>query len=146
MYANIVQEKLNDDEMSRVSLFVLDAIFNALDVVYLAYKDIANSHPDMSIFSSRKLVERIPSENAGAGRLACHAVAGVSVARSHFLKMVPRWRQVVTPAGPTWVSNALRPLLPHAHVVTVEQLEYGPEVPDVASLDQLYYYDLCRNV
>lgn len=137
-------DAVHEGEISGTSSAVWDAILNAFDIVYLAYKDLTDFEPDLSVHPSRKLVIEIPADNAGAGGLACHAVAGISVGRSLFLSMLRRWTRVVSSSHPSWLPSVPPSSGTYADA-TIEQLVYGANVPPAASIDQVYYYELCRN-
>lgn len=134
-----------ESELSNIRSLVWEALLNAFDIVYLAYKDLTDFEPDVSVHPSRKLVIEIPADNAGAGGLACHAVAGISVGRPLFLNLLRRWKRVIFSSWPSWLPTF--PQLSDCNAVgaTIEELIYGAGVPSAASLDQVYYYELCRN-
>lgn len=140
----IIEISRNFEEIRAMSVSekVRQCIVNAFDIVYIAMRDVTDFEPDLSVDKSGKLVIEIPFDNAGAGGLACHGVAGISVGRPLFLQLVQRWTSAVSSTPDcSWLPSVPSPPTP----LSVEALEYGQCKPNNASLDQVYYYELCRN-
>lgn len=114
------------------------AVTSAFDAIYLAFVEICGVRPSRVVSPCEgRVVIQVPLDNAGAGGLAHHDMAGVSVGRALVMPLVRRWVSAVTERPDlAW--------LPRFHG-GLQGLEFAPHTPPQASVDQVFFYEMARN-
>lgn len=123
------------------------AVLKAFDAIFLAFCDVTGFAPrNICIATARSLLPvDVPLDNAGAGGLAAHGVAGISVGAELVAGLVARWGRAVSRHGVgAWMPAEGRALRAGA---TVRDLRMGGglAVPEEAAVDQVFFYELNRN-
>lgn len=117
---------------------VRTAVLRAFDAVYLAYASVTGFRPSRAENPFRgRIAIQVPLDNAGAAGLAHHDVAGISVGAGLVEPLVERWTRAVA-NGASWVPRG-------GEGSDLEALRFGDARPELASIDQVFLYELNRN-